>query len=246
MNEMLFIGLCFFFIALLYSTVGHAGASGYLAMMVLLAFPPEVMKPTALALNIVVAMVASYRFYSAGLFSWRLFWPFAMTSVPLAYLGGGLAVNSHIYRTLVGVALVFSATYLAIRYHVSSNSDADIRMPGIPISLIAGGVIGFVSGLTGVGGGIFLSPLLVIARWERLRHTSAIAAFFILVNSLSGLVGHLQKGGTVPENLPFWGMMVLAGGFIGASLGATKINNPILRVLLSIMLVFAGIKMVAI
>lgn len=246
MNEMVFIGLCFFSIAVLYSTVGHAGASGYLATMALLAFSPDVMKPTALALNIVVALVTSYRFYTAGLFSWRLFWPFAVTSVPLAYLGGGLTVNSDIYRSLVGGALLFSAVYLIIRYRALRSDDAEIRLPGIPISLIVGGVIGFVSGLTGVGGGIFLSPVLVITRWAGLRQTSALAAFFILVNSISGLVGHLQKGGTVPENLPLWGIMVLTGGFIGASLGATKINNPMLRVLLSIMLVFAGIKMLAI
>lgn len=246
MNEMLFTGLGFFLIAVLYSTVGHAGASGYLAMMVLLSFPPDVMKPAALVLNIVVAMAASYRFYVAGHFSWRLFWPFAVTSVPLAYLGGGLALDSHVYRTLVGIALVSSAAYIAIRYRAPGDDETGIRMPGIPISLIVGGVIGFVSGLTGVGGGIFLSPALVMARWSGLRQTSAIAALFILVNSVSGLVGHLQKSGAVPEGLPVWGLMVLAGGFLGSSLGATRINSPILRVLLGIMLFFAGIKMVAI
>ena len=246
MNEMIFIGLCFFFIAMLYSTVGHGGASGYLATMVLLAFSPDVMKPAALALNIIVALVTSYRFYTAGLFSWRLFWPFAVTSVPMAYLGGGLTVNSDIYRSLVGGALLFSAVYLMIRYRALGIDDTEIRLPGIPISLVFGGVIGFVSGLTGVGGGIFLSPVLVITQWAGLRQTSAVAAFFILVNSVSGLAGHLQKGGTVPDNLPAWGIMVLTGGFIGSSLGATKINNPILRVLLSIILFFAGMKMVAI
>lgn len=246
MNEMIFIGLCFFFIAVLYSTVGHAGASGYLATMALLAFPPDAMKPTALALNIIVALVTSYRFYAAGLFSWRLFWPFAIASVPLAYMGGGLALNSHIYKPLVGIALMFSAIYLVINYRLLRNDDTEVRLPGIPISLIVGGLIGFISGLTGVGGGIFLSPVLIIARWAGLRQTSAFAAFFILVNSVSGLLGHLQKGGTVPGNLPVWGIVVLTGGFIGASLGATKINTPMIRALLSVLLVFAGIKMLAI
>lgn len=246
MNEMILIGFCFFFIAVFYSTVGHAGASGYLATMALLSFAPDVMKPTALVLNIIVALVTSYRFYSAGLFSWRLFWPFAVASVPLAYLGGGLAVNPNIYRPLVGIALVFSAVYLVVRYRLLRNDDVETRLPGIPISLLVGGLIGFVSGLTGVGGGIFLSPVLIVARWAGLRQTSALAAFFILVNSVSGLLGHLQKGGTVPENLPVWGLVVLTGGFIGASLGATKINTPVLRALLSILLVFAGVKMLAI
>lgn len=243
MNEMIFIGLCFFLIALLYSTVGHAGASGYLATMALLAFAPDVMKPTALALNIIVALVTSYRFFKAGQFSWRLFWPFAVTSMPLAYLGGGLNLDSHIYKSLVGIALFFSAIYLLVRYRVSGDDDTEIRTPGIAVSLAVGGLIGFVSGLTGVGGGIFLSPVLVLTRWAGLRRASALAAFFILLNSISGLIGHLQEGGTVPENLPLWGMMVLAGGFIGSSLGATKLNNPALRMSLSIMLVFAGIKM---
>ena len=245
MNEIIFTGLCFFFIAVLYSTVGHAGASGYLATMALLAFPPNLMKPTALALNILVALITSLRFYTAGYFSWRLFWPFAIASVPLAYLGGGLIVALNIYKSLVGIALLFAAALLLMRYRASGSDDNNIRLPSIPISLLVGGLIGFVSGLTGVGGGIFLSPVLVIAGWAGLRQTSAVAAFFILVNSISGLVGHLQKGGTLPDNLPVWAVVVFAGGFIGSSLGATRINNPVLRVLLGIVLIFAGIKIVA-
>ncbi len=245
MNEIIFTGLSFFLIAVLYSTVGHAGASGYLATMALLAFPPNVMKPTALALNILVALVTSYRFYAAGYFSWRLFWPFAIASVPLAYLGGGLTVASTIYKSLVGVALLFAAAHLLIRYRASGSDDSTVSLPSIPISMLVGGFIGFVSGLTGVGGGIFLSPVLVIAGWAGLRQTSAIAAVFILVNSASGLVGHLQKGGTLPDYFPVWAVVVFAGGFIGSSLGATRINNPVLRVLLSIVLIFAGIKIAA-
>lgn len=242
MNEIIFTGLCFFLIAVLYSTVGHAGASGYLATMALLAFPPNVMKPTALSLNILVALITSLRFYKAGYFSWRLFWPFAVTSIPLAYLGGGLTLAAGIYKSLIDIALLFAAAHLLMRYRSAENDDNDIRLPGIPISMLVGGLIGFVSGLTGVGGGIFLSPVLVIAGWAGLRQTSAIAAFFILVNSISGLVGHLQKGGTLPDNFPVWAVVVFAGGFIGSSLGATKINNPVLRVLLSIVLLLAGIK----
>ena len=244
MNEIILTGLSFFLIAILYSTVGHAGASGYLATMALLAFPPDVMKPTALALNILVALVTSIRFYTAGYFSWRLFWPFAIASVPLAYLGGGFTIASHTYKSMVGFALLFAAAHLLMHYRTSGSDDNIIHLPSIPISLLIGGIIGLVSGLTGVGGGIFLSPLLVIFGWAGLRQTSAIAAVFILVNSVSGLVGHLQKGGTLPDNFPVWAVVVFAGGFIGSSLGATKINNPVLRVLLSFVLIFAGIKMV--
>jgi len=246
MDGTILIGIGFFSIALLYSTVGHAGASGYLAAMAMLAFPPEVMKPTALLLNIAVALIASLRFRSAGLFSWRLFWPFAAASVPLSFIGGGLTVDPNIYKSLVGVALLFSASYLIVRRGPSSGADPGPNLPAVPVSLATGGLIGLLSGLTGVGGGIFLSPALVMARWAGVRRTSAVAAPFILVNSVAGLAGHLQKGGAVPEALPAWGMMVIAGGFIGASLGATRMNGPVLRLLLGVMLFFAGVKMVAI
>ena len=237
-------GICFLAIAMLYSTVGHAGASGYLAAMALLSFSPAVMKPAALSLNIVVALVASARFYSAGLFSWRLFWPFALASVPMAYLGGRLSVDPAVYRTLVGCSLLFSAFYMIIRFRsMKDEEEEDCREPGIAGSLASGAVIGLVSGLTGVGGGIFLSPLLVIFRWSPLRRVSALAAVFILLNSVSGLAGYIQKGGEMPEHLALWGPMVLAGGYIGSTLGATRFNTRTLRALLSVMLALAGIKM---
>ncbi len=240
------IGIYFFFIALLYSTVGHAGASGYLATMALLSFPPAVMKPTALALNIIVALVTTIRFARAGYFSWRLFWPFALASVPMAYVGGGMHVDTTIYKMLVGIALVFSALHLVLRSKVAADDPGQTTFPGIGASLAVGGGLGFISGLTGVGGGIFLSPVLLILQWAGLRRTAAVAAAFILLNSVSGLAGYIQKGGAFPDHIVFWSIAVVFGGYIGSTLGATKFNSPVLRVLLSIMLGMAGLKLAVI
>lgn len=246
MHDIALTGIYFFAIALLYSTVGHAGASGYLATMALLSFSPEVMKPTALALNIIVALVTTIRFAMAGLFSWRLFWPFALASVPMAYMGGGMALYATIYKLLVGIALVFAAIHLILRSNVASDDAERAGYPGFGASLAVGGGIGFLSGLTGVGGGIFLSPVLILLHWAGLRRTAAVAAAFILLNSMAGLAGYLQKGGAFPDHIAFWSVAVVAGGLIGSTLGATRFNSPVLRVLLGVMLVMAGVKMVVI
>jgi len=246
MHDIALTGIYFFFIALLYSTVGHAGASGYLATMALLSISPAVMKPTALMLNIIVALVTSIRFHHAGYFSWRLFWPFALASVPMAYLGGGIQVDTTIYKMLVGFALVFAAVHLILRSNVVPDDPGQAANPGITASIIVGGGIGFLSGLTGVGGGIFLSPVLIILHWAGLRRTAAVSAAFILLNSVSGLAGYLQKGGAMPDHLAFWSVAVVFGGFIGSTLGATRLNSPVLRVLLGVMLVMAGVKLAVI
>jgi len=246
MHDIALASIYFFAIALLYSTVGHAGASGYLAAMALLSFSPAVMKPTALALNIIVALVTAIRFAKAGYFSWRLFWPFALASVPMAYLGGGMQVDATVYKILVGIALVFAALNLILRTRVAAEAPEGPAYPGIGASLAVGAGLGFLSGLTGVGGGIFLSPVLIILQWAGLRRTAAVAAAFILLNSISGLAGYLQKGGAFPDHLAFWSVAVVVGGYIGSTLGATKFNSPVLRVLLGVMLVLAGVKMVVI
>src|SRR5512143_157654 len=214
MHDLSITTMAFFVIALLYSTVGHAGASGYLATMALLSFPPNEMKPVAFALNIVVAAVTSIRFYQAGHFSGKMFLPFAVASMPLAYMGGGLAVNATIYKALVGVALLFAAGHIVLRNKAAGSDGERVREPGGPASLATGGIIGFVSGLTGVGGGIFLSPVLIMLRWTGLRRAAALSAVFILVNSIAGLAGHLQKGGTFPGQMGIWTAAVLGGGLI--------------------------------
>lgn len=241
-SESVSIALLFFIGAALYASVGHGGASSYLAVMGLFQFAPEVMKPTALALNILVAGIATVKFYRAGLFSWDLFWPFAIASIPAAFVGGATMLPGRWYRILVGIVLLYAAVWMfrSARRPILTGA----RRPPLLTAIVAGGVIGFLSGLTGVGGGIFLSPLLLYAGWAETRETSGVAAPFILVNSIAGLVGHLSSVAQLPPNLPLWGIAAVAGGWIGATYGSRKAPAPVLRQLLSLVLVVAGFKLV--
>lgn len=228
--------------AMLYSSVGHAGASGYLAAMALFSLPPEIMKPTALALNILVASIATYKFYRAGWFSWSTFWPFALGSVPLAFLGGSLMLPDRLYKSLIGLVLL----YAALRIFRSSLRAVNPTLKPLPMgwALAIGVGIGFLSGLTGVGGGIFLSPLLLLAGWTDVRQTSGIAAAFILVNSLAGLTGHLTAVADLPGAVPIWGVAATLGGYIGSEYGSRRLNRTVLRQLLAFVLLIAGGKMI--
>jgi uncharacterized protein len=241
-SETVVIAFLFFVGAALYASVGHGGASSYLAVMGLFSFTPQVMKPTALALNILVAAVATIKFYRAGLFKWGLFWPFAMASIPAAFVGGATQVPARGYKVLVGIVLLYAAVWM-----FRSSLRPIIGEPHRPplwAAIVSGIAIGFVSGLTGVGGGIFLSPLLLYMGWAETRATSAVAAPFILVNSISGLLGHISSVAQLPANIPAWGAAALAGGWIGASYGAKKAPTPVLRQLLSLVLIVAGVKLV--
>jgi uncharacterized membrane protein YfcA len=177
--------ICILMVAILYSSVGHGGASGYIAVLALFSVAPVSFKPTALVLNILVSAVATFSFVRAGHFSWRLFWPFAAASIPCSFIGGYISLPVHLYQPLVGVILLFSACRLL--YH-SEHIDTEIRQPSVPVALCCGALLGLLSGLTGVGGGIFLSPLLLLLKWGRAREVSAVVALFILVNSISGLL----------------------------------------------------------
>ena len=180
------VAACFLAAAMLYASVGHAGASGYLAVMGLLGFSSVVMRPTALILNVLVALVATIKFYRAGHFSWPLFWPFVVTSAPAAYLGGRLQLPVRYYGVLVGAVLLFAAWRMARSARgTASAADASPSPPTHGVALAVGAAIGLLSGLTGVGGGIFLSPLLLIMGWAATRQASAVAALFILVRSAS-------------------------------------------------------------
>ena len=229
--------------ALLYSSVGHAGASGYLAAMALMGVAPGVMRPVALVLNVLVALVATAKFYRVGAFSWGLFWPFALASVPCAYLGGALTLPGSVYKPLVGAVLI-AAAWRALR---SARHPAPILQtpPPLPLLLGAGAALGFLSGLTGVGGGIFLSPLLLFFRWAEVKVISGIAAAFILVNSIAGLLGGMAAAPPLPGGLPFWGVAAVAGGFVGAEYGSKRLANPTIRRLLAVVLAIAGAKMIA-
>ena len=241
-SETLIIAVLFFAAAALYASVGHAGASAYLGVMGLFSLTPTVMKPTALALNILVAVVATIKFYRAGLFTWSLFWPFAVVSIPAAFLGGATMLPARWYLLLVGIVLLYAAAWM-FRSSLKPLSG-QTHPPPLWAALIAGLALGFLSGLTGVGGGIFLSPLLLYMGWAETRATSGVAAPFILVNSVAGLLGHLSSVAQLPPNIPVWGLAVLLGGWIGASYGSKRAPAPVLRQLLAVVLVLAGAKLV--
>jgi len=236
----LLLGLLFALTALLYSSVGHAGASGYLAAMALFDIAPAQMKPTALVLNALVAAIGTWNFWRGGWFRWRLFWPFALTSIPAALLGGAITLPDVYYRPLVGVVLVYSAARLLM---APSLSQREPTPPALPIALAAGAVLGLLSGLTGVGGGIFLSPLIVLAGWGTVREASGVAAPFILVNSLAGLAGRGLVASTLPAAIPVWLLLVLIGGALGSWAGSRRLPMHAIRRLLAIVLLLAGGKM---
>ena len=241
-SETLIIASLFFVGAALYASVGHGGASSYLAIMGLFSLAPDVMKPTALALNILVASVATFKFYRAGLFSWRLFWPFAVASIPAAFVGGAVMLPARSYKIVVGVVLLYAAVWM-FRSALRPISK-ETHSPPLWAALLAGLAIGFLSGLTGVGGGIFLSPLLLSMGWAETRATSGVAAPFILVNSIAGLLGHFASVSQLPPNVSVWGAAALIGGWIGASYGSKRAPVPVLRQLLSLVLIVAGVKLI--
>jgi uncharacterized protein len=233
--------LLFFVIAMLYSSIGHAGASGYLAVMALLSFAPESIKPSSLILNILVASIASYKFIKAGYFDRKLFMVFITTSVPMAFFGGFLALPSGYFKAVAGIFLILSAIFL-LGKELIINQPRTIKPLHTPTGLITGSVIGFVSGLVGVGGGIFLSPIAVMAGWASPKIISGVAALFILLNSLAGLAGHAASLRQVPLEIMYWALAVIAGGLFGSFLGIKKFNNRAILVFLSIVLLSAGIK----
>jgi len=235
-----------FAVAVLYSSVGHAGASGYLAVLALAGLAPEAMKPTALVLNLVVAAVGAIQFTRAGHFAWRTFWPFALASVPAAYAGGALKLPVGTYKAVVGVVLLLSAAWLfwtARRASPEQDARADARNPPLAAALPIGAGLGFLSGLTGVGGGIFLSPLLLFLGWAGTKRTAAVSVWFILVNSASGLLGHVASVERVPPEVRLWAPVVLVGGVIGSTLGSRVLPGPAIRVVLAVVLVLAGLKL---
>jgi len=239
------LGALFFCAAILYASVGHGGASGYLAAMGLVGVVPIIMRPTALVMNIAVASISLFKFARANGFNWRLFLPFAVTAVPLAFIGGRIHLPIVWFGILVGGVLIFSAVRLFLETLRASTSPRVVKgPPPIVLALSLGAAIGLLSGLVGVGGGIFLSPLLVLAGWATVRESAAPTAAFVLVNSVSGLLGLLSRNPELPAALPYWVAAVVVGGYIGATLGSRRLGNNAMRVALAAVLLVAGAKMI--
>lgn len=244
-SELLVIlAIAFALVAALYSSVGHAGASGYLAVMALAGVAPDVMRPTALVLNLVVAVIGTIRFARAGLTSWRALLPLVVTSVPLALLGGSIRLPMSGYRALVGAVLLSSAVVLSWRAYASAPTadEGPVRLP-VSLALAIGAVIGLLSGLTGTGGGIYLSPLLLLAGWAGPRRAAGLAAPFILLNSAAGLSGLGLAAAHLPAGLPWLAASVLTGGYVGTQLGTHRLPARALLALLAAVLLIAGTKL---
>ncbi|HEY0099082.1 MAG TPA: sulfite exporter TauE/SafE family protein [Pyrinomonadaceae bacterium] len=242
-NEIVSLSLLILLAAALYSSVGHGGASGYLAAMALFGLAPAQMKPTALCLNILVASIATFRFYRANCFSWPLFWPFAVASIPLAFVGGAITLPTAVYKQIVGVTLLYAASRLFFYTRAKAEAQATRNAPLVP-AILLGALIGFLSGLTGVGGGIFLSPVLLLCGWADTRRTAGVSAAFILVNSIAGLLGNFSNVQMLPHALPYFALAAVAGGLAGAEFGSRRLASVTIRRLLAVVLVVAGVKMI--
>jgi len=229
-----------------YASVGHGGASAYIAAMALVGIAPAEMRPIALLLNVLVSSLGTWKFHRAGYFRWRLFWPFAAVSLPLPYLGGAITLPGHAYTVLVGLVLLYAAWQLW-RSGKSGEEMREVREPPLGGAMAIGAAMGLLAGLTGVGGGIFLSPLLLMLGWAGTKQTSAVAAPFILVNSIAGLAaGFVAKSAVLPSYVWILAAAVLVGGWLGAEYGSRRFANPVVRRVLAIVLALAGAKMISV
>jgi uncharacterized membrane protein YfcA len=227
-------------VSFLYSSVGHGGASGYLALMALFSFPTEVMKPTALILNLFVSGIAFFYYFKEGYFNKKLFFYFALTSIPFAYLGGTLEVDATLYKIILSILLIFAVLKML---NVFGKDHHEIREIRLWQGLLIGSVIGFFSGLIGIGGGIILTPVILILHWGKMKEAAAVSALFIWVNSASGLIGQISIGVEIPIELYGLIAIAIAGGILGGYLGSKRINNLHLRYVLAIVLAIASVKL---
>ncbi len=239
-EQLVFICSAITLVAFLYSSVGHAGASGYIAVMTLFGLAPAVIKPAALVLNILVACLTSYQFWRAGFFSWRLFWPFAVLAFPLAFVGGYVNLPTKAFKVLVGLVLLYSA----LRFFRQQRDEEILTPPYKTIAIPVGAGLGLLSGLTGTGGGIFLSPLLIFMRWATIKTAAAVSAVFILVNSISGLLGNISSTKQLPWLALPLAIAAVTGGAIGSYLGSHNFSTAFIKKLLAVVLTIAGLKLI--
>ena len=237
--------LGFLLVALLYSSVGHAGATGYLALMALAGIAPETMRPTALVLNLAVASIAVVRFARADLLPWRTLGPFVVGSVPAALIAGSLAIPATVYRPLLALVLVAASIRLATRAERDLASDRAAVPPPAPLATLVGSGIGLLAGATGTGGGVFLTPLLIARRWATTRAAAGLSAGFILANSAAGLAGNPASLALLPKTLPLALLCAAVGALIGSELGARRIGLVGLRRLLALVMLVAALRLIA-
>jgi len=228
-------------VAFMYSAVGHGGASGYLALMALFSFSPEVMKPTALMLNLIVAGLSFYHYWRKGHFNFKLFIVFSIGSIPLSFVGGLIEVDTRLYKIVLGLLLIFAV--LRILNVFGRESEKTKEVPWVS-GLIFGVSIGFLSGLIGIGGGIILSPLILLMHWGKMKEAAAVSALFIWVNSAAGMMGQLVKGVEFDSNLWLYILLAICGGFLGGLSGSARMKNSNLKFLLAFVLILASIKLI--
>lgn len=238
--ETLVLSIAFFLGAVLYSSVGHAGASAYLAAMAIVGLSVVVMRPTALAMNILVSVLVIYRFNKAGLIDWKKIVPFVVGSIPAAFIGGSLSVDTSTYSTLVGIVLLIVAFQLFFK---AAMVEKQLIKISPLVAIIVGVILGFLSGLTGTGGGIFLTPLLIFTGWASAKRAAGPSAVFIFANSVSGLIGNYSSFQFLPPQLPIWLAVVAVGAFIGSYFGANRLPSPALKRALAVVLVIASGKL---
>ncbi|MEP2936151.1 MAG: sulfite exporter TauE/SafE family protein [Gilvibacter sp.] len=228
-------------VAFLYASVGHGGASGYLALMALFSFATEAMKPTALLLNLFVAGIAFYHYYKAGHFNKKLFGVFAIASIPLAFVGGMIAVDTSVYKTILGVLLIFAILKML---NVFGKESESIKKVSLWQGLLVGAIIGFFSGLIGIGGGIILTPVILLLHWGKMKEAAAVSALFIWVNSAAGLLGQISSGVQINSEAFILVAIAFIGGFLGSYYGSKKLNNKVLRYILAFVLTIASVKLI--
>lgn len=227
-------------IAFLYASVGHGGASGYLAAMSLLGFTTEVMRPTALVLNLFVSAIAFIQFARAGHFQWRVFWPFAVTSVPFAWLGGKIELDPTLYKQILGVCLLAAVARL---FGLFGTGKLETRFPPLLLAMAIGAALGLLSGMIGIGGGVLLSPLLLICGWSTVKQSAAVSAAFIFVNSVAGIVALGSTAVVITMDHALWIVAAFAGGLLGAYIGAKHYSALRLKQVLGAVLLLASVKL---
>lgn len=237
---LLWLSLSIFVVAILYASVGHAGASGYIAVMSLAGLSPELLKPIALSLNILVASIGFWQFRRAGHFSWQLFWPFALLAIPAAFVGGYVNLPAEVFHRLVGLILLYSAVQFLFKFQSTEVRNRPKRW----VCLASGSCIGLLSGMTGTGGGIFLTPLLLLMKWAKTKETAAVSVLFILFNSSAGLLGNMISTNRMPMLVVPLVLAALSGGLIGAHFGSFRATPEMIKKLLAIVLLIAGFKLV--